>query len=245
MRTQAFSPATRPSILHPSHRIAIAAICLAMCGLFLGIAVLLPNPLPVLAVAPDYSLTDQDGITRSSANLRGQIVVYDFVYTSCTTVCPAITGQMLQVQNRLAARGWLSSEVVLVTITFDPERDTPGQLKAYAAQMGAEPEGWIWLTSDPIEIKQLVGGEFGVYFEKVDTVQAGHAHSNVPAGGYDFIHDVLFVLVDDQGRVRAEYNAFPGIEQITRDISLLVREKNAAGTEQYLWRLSHLLRESN
>jgi protein SCO1/2 len=214
---------------------AIAAALLAILGLALI------RPLPVLATAPSYDLIDQDGQPTRDTDLRGRIILYDFIYTSCTTVCPVMTGQMLQAQTALADAGWLGGEVVLVSVTFDPERDTPARLREYAAQMHTRPDGWLWLTGDLIAIKQLVGGEFGVYFEKVGAGEAGHAMHGEVEAGYDFVHDTTFALVDDQGRLRAEYHQFPGQDAIMRDIGSLVREKNARGPARLVWQAAHWL----
>lgn len=156
-----------------------------------------------------------------------------------------MTGQMLQIQHGLAERGWLGNEVVLVTVTFDPERDTSDRLHEYADEVHADTDSWLWLTGDLIKIKQLVGGEFGVYFEKVPPRDAGEidmVESGGQGAGYDFIHAAVFVLVDDQGMIRAEYHELMDVDQILRDIRLVVNEKNASGPERVIWQVAHLLR---
>jgi len=220
---------------------ALVASIVVVVALLLLLGVALMRPLPVLATAPSYDLIDQSGLPIHDTDLRGRIALYDFIYTSCTTVCPVMTGQMLQIQSALADVGWLGNEVVLISITFDPERDTPARLREYATQMQARPDGWLWLTGDLIEIKQLVGGEFGVYFEKVGAGE-GHAMHGMDEAGYDFVHDTTFTLVDDQGRLRAEYHSFPGLDVMMRDIGSLVREKNARGPMRLAWQAAHWLR---
>jgi protein SCO1/2 len=220
---------------------------MALAALILLFMLIKPvKVLPYLNSVPAYTLIDQDSQPVSDADLRGQIVLYDFIYTSCTTVCPAMTGQMLQVQHQLAADGRLGKEVSLVTITFDPERDTPERLREYIRQMNAGDDGWLWLTGDLITIKQLVGAEFGVYFEKVplDPASAeaiGLSEAEIEAG-YDFVHASVFVLADQDGLIRAEYHELTlGVDEILRDINLLVREKNARGPERLLRQTAHLI----
>ena len=75
------------------------------------------------AKAPDFTLIDQDGKQFLSANLRGKIVVLDFIYTTCTDVCPLFTVNFVQLQRRLAPEH--KREVFLVSITTDPEIDSP------------------------------------------------------------------------------------------------------------------------
>ncbi len=240
MSTQAaHAPQTRTlHSIHPAW-LAIAAGLLLIVIALIGIVVLI-TPLPDLGAAPSYQLINQDEQAVSDLNLRGQIVVYNFIYTSCTTVCPALTGQMMQIQNQLAAENRLGSDVVLVTMTFDPERDTPARLREYTNQMGVEPDSWLWLTGEPVEMRQLVGAEFGVYFEKIASDEgAEHGHE-----GYGFAHDTAFILVDEQGIVRAEYAQFPGVKQVLQDIQMLVMEKNAQGIQRLIWQTAHWLKDN-
>jgi protein SCO1/2 len=201
--------------------------------------------MPVLDDAPSYELTSAQGELLASADLAGKVALVDFIYTHCTTVCPAMTGQMLQVQEELIRRGWLGDQVELVTITFDPARDTPERLAAYSEQMGADPQHWHWLTGETLAIKQLVGGEFGVYFEQVPpdsaSAEAAAASEAGETARYDFIHSTLFVLVDGEGRIRAEYQQMLDINQVMRDISLVLRESRASGITRPIWQAAHLI----
>lgn len=110
---------------------------------------------------PDVQLLTQDGETVGLLDdvIGHKIVVIDFVYTTCTTVCPVLSAILGQLQGRLGDR--LGVEVVIISLTVDPLRDTPQRLKAYAAKHHAL-DGWVWLTGD----KQAVDGvlkEFGAY----------------------------------------------------------------------------------
>lgn len=235
---------------YPNPRFGLQLALLVLAALAaLALLFMIAKPLkvlPRLAVAPPYTLTDQNGHPVADADLHGKVVLYDFVYTHCTTVCPAMTGQMLQVQKRLEEAGLLGSDVVLVTITFDPERDTPERLRQYAQQMYASPEGWFWLTGDPITIRRLVGGQFGVYFEKIASDQdnggaVSHHHGSQP-GGYDFVHATVFLLVDGDGVIRSEYRQMLDVDRAMRDIRLVVREQNAGVLVRPLWEAAHLVR---
>lgn len=110
---------------------------------------------------PDVSLITQHGET---VNLRSdvvadKIVVIDFVYTTCTTICPVLSAILGQVQRQLAER--LGSEVMLVSLTVDPLRDTPARLKAYSEKHRAG-DGWLWLTGSKQDIDAVLK-ELGVY----------------------------------------------------------------------------------
>jgi len=227
----------------PSRRTPWVLGLLLIVVAVLGLGFLLLKPvkvLPVVVPAPTYQLVDQHGQPFSSDDLHGKVVLYDFIYTSCTTVCPAMTGQMLQMQRQFEAQNWLGSDVELVTISFDPTRDTPERLASYAESVNADETGWHWLTGDSLEIKQLVGGEFGVYFEQVPLDASSPADQQEE--GYDFVHSTVFVIVDENGDIRAEYQQMLDIEQTMRDVGLVVREKNAGPLLIPVLRLAHAIR---
>jgi protein SCO1/2 len=114
----------------------------------------------------DRTLLDQDGkeVRFVSDVIGDNIVVMDFVYTTCTTVCPVLSALFRQVQDRLGDR--LDKEVVMVSLTVDPVRDTPQRLKAYSAKHRAAP-GWVWLTGPKTTVEDvLIGvGAYSVNFE--------------------------------------------------------------------------------
>jgi protein SCO1/2 len=109
----------------------------------------------------DLTLIDQDGreVQFVSDVIGDRIVVMDFVYTSCTTVCPVLSAVFGQVQARLGDR--LGDPVALVSVSVDPTRDTPQRLKAYAARHDAQP-GWVWLTGPKTTMDDVLDG-LGAY----------------------------------------------------------------------------------
>ena len=109
----------------------------------------------------DAALTDQNGRSlRLKSDVMGQrIVVLDFLYTTCTTVCPVLTAVLTNVQAGLDAAA--RSEVQFVSITVDPARDTPARLKEYADKHGAT-GNWAWLTGPTVRVNDVLKG-FGAY----------------------------------------------------------------------------------
>jgi protein SCO1/2 len=105
----------------------------------------------------DRTLLNQEGreVKFVSEVIGERIVVMDFVYTTCTNVCPVLTALLSQVQRKLGER--LGDEVVMVTVTVDPIRDTPQRLKAHAAKYGAG-EGWTWLTGPKPVVDDVLNG---------------------------------------------------------------------------------------
>ena len=109
----------------------------------------------------NMGLIDQDGeAVRFVDDVVGdRIVVMDFVYTTCTTVCPVLSAILGQVQRQLADD--LGPELRLVSVSVDPVRDTPERLKAYAASHRAGPD-WLWLTGEKTEVDEVLRG-LGAY----------------------------------------------------------------------------------
>ncbi|HTY55399.1 MAG TPA: SCO family protein [Candidatus Binataceae bacterium] len=103
---------------------------------------------------PNVQLVDQNGKNVSLASLRGKPVFIDFIYTSCKTPCPEVTGKMTMVANLL--RYEVGKQVTLVSVTIDPEHDLPAQLLAYARAHRAERDGWLFLTGSPADIDQVL-----------------------------------------------------------------------------------------
>jgi len=140
------------------------------------------------AKAPDFTLIDQDGKQFHSANLRGKIVVLDFIYTTCTDVCPPFTA------NFAALQRWLKPEqksaVFLVSITTDPEIDSPKIFKAYAHRYGADFSNWAFLTGTEAQLKEVWKG-FGIRVIR-------RARGLIQ-------HDSVTTLIDRQGVRRVNY----------------------------------------
>jgi len=109
----------------------------------------------------DKVLIDQHGneVKFASDVIGDRIVVMDFIYTTCTTVCPVISAVFGQLQKKLADQ--LGDEVVLLSVSVDPVRDTPQRLKAYAAKHNAGPD-WVWLTGHKRTMDDVLDG-LGAY----------------------------------------------------------------------------------
>ena len=140
------------------------------------------KPLPKIALAPEFSLISQDGGHVALADFRGKVVAVTFIYTLCTTTCPALTPMMSFVQDQLGPD--FGTKIVFVSITVDPERDTPQVLKEYARAVGANLAGWTFLTGPPDAIRDLTR-RYGVFASKT------------PNGDVD--HTFLTSIVDPRG----------------------------------------------
>src|SRR4029079_7238231 len=105
-----------------------------------------PAPLPAIQKAPEFQLIGANEKRVRFEEFRGQVVLVGFVFTTCNGSCPATTHRMAKVQHALAERGLLKDKVRLVSITLDPERDTPDALRAYQRLYDIDGGSWHFLT---------------------------------------------------------------------------------------------------
>jgi protein SCO1 len=113
------------------------------------------TPLAVGQPVPDFTLTDQSGASVALSQFRGKVVAVNFIYTSCVLpqFCYRLANQFNVVQKRFRAR--LNRDLVLLTITFDPARDTPERLAEYARQWNADRSSWHFLTGAVAEVRRV------------------------------------------------------------------------------------------
>ena len=166
-------------------------------------------PLPTIAPAPEFTLTSQDGAQVALADLRGKVVVVTFIYTLCTNTCPVLTPMMSFVQDQLGAD--FGAKIAFVSITVDPERDTPEVLKQYAQAFGANLAGWFFLTG-PSDVIQDVTRRYGVFALK-------SAYGDVD-------HTFLTSIVDRRGILRVQYLGVRfDANEFRRDLLSLLQER--------------------
>ena len=111
----------------------------------------------------DFALTDQNSTPFEFKNLAGKVVVVAFAYTTCPDVCPLITASLRQVQSGLTKEE--RKHVRLMTVTTDPEIDSPKVLTAYAKRYGAEFDNWSFLTGN-LSVLEKIWQNFGVGVER-------------------------------------------------------------------------------
>ena len=112
--------------------------------------------------APDFTLTDQDGQPFSLHNLRGKIVLLNFIFTRCPGPCPLLSLKFSQLQQKLGER--LGKDIMLLSISIDPRHDTPAVLKDYAQRYSANLRGWKFLVGNTRETI-VTASAFGADYE--------------------------------------------------------------------------------
>jgi protein SCO1 len=167
------------------------------------------RPLPTIARAPEFTLTSQDRAQVALGDLRGKVVAVTFIYTLCTDTCPVLTPTMSFIQDQLGAD--FGTKIAFISITVDPERDTPEVLKEYAQAFGANLAGWSFLTG-PADAVREVTRHYGVFASKT-------------ANG-DVDHTFLTSVIDRRGNLRVQYLGVRfDPDEFRRDLLSLVQEQ--------------------
>ena len=150
-----------------------------------------PAALPVIGPVAGFTLTNQDGQITTLADLTNRVWVADIIFTRCAGSCPIMSKQMESLQDALPP----ASRAKLVTLTTDPDFDTPPVLKKYGERYGANSSRWTFLTGSKAEIAGLAGISL-----KLSAVPVKPEDRQNPADL--FIHSTIFVIVDRHARLR-------------------------------------------
>jgi|SRR2546422_593422 len=199
--------------------VVVAGIVLAFLLAHLKLRMLLGKPLPVYGQVADFTLTNQNGRVVTLADLRGKVWVADIIFTRCPGPCLKMTRQM----KELALPP--SSQARLVTLTTDPDYDTPQILKAYAERGGADTSRWMFLTGSKTEIAKLAIDSL-----KLTAIEKKPGERESPNDL--FVHSTIFVIVDKRAQLRGVFETMgEGVEprqvktQILAAIRRLERER--------------------
>jgi protein SCO1/2 len=163
------------------------------------------------APVPDQSFVDQDGKSVSLESLRGSAVIVTFIYTSCPLpeFCPLMDKNFVKIQQKLKEQNNLL-KAHLLSVSFDPQIDTPAVLKKHATDLGADPRLWTFLTGDRDEIDKWASG-FGVSISRA---------MNDPR---DITHNLRTAIIDRQGNLVQVYNGNEWTpEQVLADLRVMV-----------------------
>jgi cytochrome oxidase Cu insertion factor (SCO1/SenC/PrrC family) len=153
---------------------------------------LFPSPIPL----SDFALSNQLGQAVSLRDLRGHVWVADIIFTRCAGPCPRLAERTAELQSALRSE----SSARLVTLTTDPDHDTPAILKRYGERFKADPARWWFLTGTKQQIATLA-----VEGLKLTAMEKDPDKRESPEDL--FIHSLLMVVVDKQGRLRAAFES--------------------------------------
>jgi protein SCO1/2 len=176
--------------------------------------------LATIGLAPSFSLTNQKNEMLTEQDLLGQVYVVEFFFTTCPSICPIMTNNLLKVQNAYASEMRLS----LLSVSINPNYDTPEVLSEYAKSYGITHPNWHLLTGDSEVIFAMANTGFNLYVGPGSELDGGFEHSG------------FFALVDAQGKIRSRYDQYgnpiiyyDGLEtnevsKLIDDISILIKE---------------------
>jgi protein SCO1/2 len=154
----------------------------------------------------DFSLTNQNGKVITQEYYDNKIYIADFFFTTCPTICPIMTENMFQIQEKT-----LGEDVLLVSYSVTPEIDSTAQLKKYALEKGVNDNKWNLLTGDKKQIYDLARKSYLV------------AKNDGDGGKYDMIHTENFVLIDKEKRIRGFYDGTNNeeMDKLLKDVKIL------------------------
>ncbi|RFS22383.1 SCO family protein [Chitinophaga silvatica] len=164
---------------------------------------------PVGHTVPGFSFTDQNGQTKTKADVDGKIYVTEFFFTTCTGICPKMNANMEKVYAKY--KGY--SNFLILSHTVDPENDSVAALKAYAEKHGADSKNWWFLTGTKKDLYRLARQGYLV-------------DDGTYTGDEDFVHTQWFALVDKTGHIRGLYEGTKqlDIDRLIEDIDRLMGE---------------------
>jgi protein SCO1/2 len=169
--------------------------------------------LSIIKKAPEFQLTNIQSQTVKMSELDGKVRLVYFFFSSCPDVCLPTTFFLSKIQDELQKQGLFGEDAMILSITVDPDRDTPEVLQAYADRFQADPSGWMFLRGNENETKELAE-QYGVMAVKQKDG--------------NFVHSNSILIVDQQGNVRNYYNASDETLEpsyIVKDVVTLSKQK--------------------
>jgi len=143
--------------------------------------------LAVIGAVPDYSFTNQEGISIDNTFYNDKVYVVEFFFTTCPSICPIMNRNMVKIQNKYYG----NPNFGIASFTIDPAHDTPKILKEYTIEYGITLKNWHLLTGDKKAIYKLANEGFNLYVGEDSNVEGGFEHSG------------FFALIDQDGNIRS------------------------------------------
>lgn len=196
-------------------RWVVIVILLAMIGYLTYLLTAEPKKqMDVMMPAADFSLENVDGRTVTLADTAGKAKIVYFYYSTCPDVCLPTTYTLSKIQDKLKEKDVFGTDVNLVSITFDPERDTKERLQEFAKLNNADLSGWYFLRGEDEATMAKLAEEYGVMVIK-------------DKGGETFTHSNWLLLVDGKGDIRNYYRGDDpdlDLDEIVSDLIQLSKE---------------------
>lgn len=174
--------------------------------------------------APDFTLTDQDGRKVSLRDLRGRVLIVNFIFAHCESGCLISTVKLKDVQN-----AFKNKPVQLVSITFDPAHDTPAALKEYAGRFKADLASWSFLTGTPEEIEPVL------FDYQIEVNWMGKKGSNGEIVSVSIVdHGMKSYVIDQTGTKRFEYWGQDFLTKVViADVAKVLNDKQRSASTEW------------
>jgi protein SCO1/2 len=141
---------------------------------------------------PSFEFLNQDSLLISNKDYEGKVFVAEFFFTSCPSICPIMSKNLVEIQNEFSA----SENFGIASFSITPEYDTPRVLKEYAEQYGITDLDWHLMTGDQTKIFDLANSGFNIFAAAMPDAPGGFEHSG------------LFALIDKNGYIRSRVDDF-------------------------------------
>lgn len=187
----------------------LLALCIIMAGYLLWGTWSKPK-LPVIRPVESFTLENVDGKNVTLEETNGKVRLFYFFFSNCNDVCPLTTFRLSQVQDELKKNGLFAKDATIVSISFDPERDTREQIKSFGDKFGADYSGWYFLRGDQQKVMDLAMNSFKIL---INQDQTGN-----------FVHMDLIGLVDRDGQLREIYRPEVTATEIAQGVADLSKE---------------------
>ena len=167
--------------------------------------------LAVIRPAPDFKLIDANEKPITLHEFRGKAILVGFFFTTCNGTCPATTARLAKVQEELAKHPKLKDRVQIVSVSIDPERDTPEKLRGYMRLYDVDNRNWSFVTGPAGDVRRTLEA-WGMWAK--------------PAANGQLDHPSRVYLVDPEGRMREIYNLeFLRVPWVIEDIQTILPER--------------------
>lgn len=190
----------------------------AFMGYYYKVSRETPKTLPYIGegdhLIRSFSFLNQDGKTITNDDVKDKIRVIEYFFTTCKGICPKMNENMNTVYETFKG----NKDVLILSHTVDPKKDTVSAMKEYSLRFNADPKQWIFLTGDKKELYDMA--RYSYLVTAVDDTAEVDIQS-------DFIHTEKFVLVDATGHIRGQYDGTDktAVQQLIGDIKTLLKEK--------------------
>lgn len=161
---------------------------------------------------PPFSYLNQDSVYVTENSFEGKVLIADFMFTNCPSICPPMTTNMKRLNVMTKD---LAKHVQFVSFSIDPYRDRPSRLREYIKEHGIDATNWSFLTNDDEKATHDLAGYFFNFAEKNEEIAGGYGHTS------------FFSIIDTRGRVRGVYDGLDSkaIDSLENDLRFLLKSE--------------------